>query len=246
MTLTRQEISLLAHRRHPIACPLSDASVALLIEALGLDGGRLLDVGCGEGEWLARIGGRARASGVDLSAPALARAREKLGPGVDLIEAAAEDVLARGGGWDAVLCNGSCHALGGAEPAIARLGEALAPGGVLLFSDGVWQSRPTDAALAGLGAEEGDIPHIGRVFDALLAAGLAVERVHLSSQAEWDEYETAWCGALEQRAGEIEGDAPDDAALLRQTAREHRSGYRDGYRGVLGYLAVVARRPAMH
>ena len=58
--------------------------------------------------------------------------------------------------------------------------------------------------------------------------------------------ETAWCGALEQRAGEIEGDDPDDAALLRQTAREHWSGYRDGYLGVLGYLAVVARRPVMH
>ncbi|MXO58117.1 methyltransferase domain-containing protein [Altererythrobacter salegens] len=244
MTLTRQEISLIAHAGHPIACPLSDATVAALIDALGLPGGaRVLDVGCGEGEWLARLSGRELTlCGVDLSAPALARAEGRLGPAVRLVEAPAAEFLAAEERWDAILCNGACHALGGAQSALGLLAERLAPGGALLFSDGFWQERPSPAALAALGATESDIPYLSQVFAAIETAGLRVESIALSSQQEWEDYETAWCAGAESHAERIASSAPDDAAQLREAARRHRAEYLDGYRGVLGYFAVIAHR----
>ena len=243
MTLTRQEISLIAHGDHPIACPMSDASVAALLDGLALRAGaEVLDLGCGEGEWLARLAGRGLAlCGVDLSAPALRRAGERLGDAARLVEAPAADFLAEESVWDAILCNGACHALGGAEAAIGTLAHRLAPGGVLLFSDGFWQRKPSPAALAALGAEEGDIPFLAPIIAAVEAAGLVVETVVISSEEEWDGYESAWCGALERNADRIAGHAPSDAAQLRETARSHRAQYLEGYRGALGYVAVIAR-----
>ena len=48
------EISHHAHAHHPVMAPLSDASVARLLDRLLPSSGRLLDLGCGQGEWIRR------------------------------------------------------------------------------------------------------------------------------------------------------------------------------------------------
>src|SRR3954454_15383960 len=73
--------SVIARRWHPIAAPVSAETLRLVVQRLGLPpGGRLLDLGCGFGEWLRGAleggpGGRGR--GGDLSPPGLAEARQR-------------------------------------------------------------------------------------------------------------------------------------------------------------------------
>ncbi|MGO4756708.1 cyclopropane-fatty-acyl-phospholipid synthase family protein, partial [Streptomyces sp. 2MCAF27] len=84
--MNREKISRLAHADHPIASPIDDDAVRRLLE-VGLPRGdeRVLDLGCGGGEWLLRALSaqpKVHAEGVDISEPALADARaaaERLG-----------------------------------------------------------------------------------------------------------------------------------------------------------------------
>ena len=51
----RHEISHHAHAHHPLMAPLSDATVDRVLDRLlPAGGGRLLDLGCGRGEWIRR------------------------------------------------------------------------------------------------------------------------------------------------------------------------------------------------
>ena len=53
--MDRRQLSHLAHRDHPVAAPLDDASVGrLLTLALPRGDERVLDLGCGEAAWLLR------------------------------------------------------------------------------------------------------------------------------------------------------------------------------------------------
>ncbi|KAF0834577.1 SAM-dependent methyltransferase [Ornithinibacter aureus] len=67
--MQRHGISHLAHAHHPVMAPLSDASVARLLDRLLPAKGRLLDLGCGQGEWIRRalsVRDGVTAVGVDL------------------------------------------------------------------------------------------------------------------------------------------------------------------------------------
>jgi len=71
--------SAIAHRWHPVAAPVSDANLHRLLTRLGpVD--RVLDLGCGFGEWLLaalEAAPGAHGVGVDTSRPALEEARRR-------------------------------------------------------------------------------------------------------------------------------------------------------------------------
>ncbi|MFD9701292.1 hypothetical protein [Lentzea sp. NPDC059081] len=51
----RHELAALAHNDHPISAPLSDSTVAHLLQrAIREQDDHLLDLGCGDGTWLLR------------------------------------------------------------------------------------------------------------------------------------------------------------------------------------------------
>ncbi|NYI04543.1 SAM-dependent methyltransferase [Allostreptomyces psammosilenae] len=245
--MDRQRISAIAHGDHPIAAPLSEESVARLLDRAVPSGtGRLLDLGCGTGTWLRRaLADRPglRADGVDTDAAAIAAGREA---------AAAEGLADRlalhvrdateftaAVPYDLVLCVGATHAFGGLFPALEAARRHLAPGGGVLVGDGFWERAPDRGTLeAGFAADEYD--DLATTVDRITAAGWAPVYGHVSTGAEWDEYEWSWTGTLTRWALDHPEDPGGEAAL--RAASEHRAAWLHGYRGTLGFVTLLLRR----
>ncbi|WP_233576283.1 hypothetical protein [Saccharopolyspora rhizosphaerae] len=51
--MDHRELSALAHAGHPVAAPVSDATVTTLLRRAEV-GSAVLDLGCGAGEWVLR------------------------------------------------------------------------------------------------------------------------------------------------------------------------------------------------
>ena len=98
----------------------------------------VLDVGCGTGELLRKVGDRfpetARA-GLDLSEQMLTVARGKLGEGVELVLGDAERLPFADGRFEVLLCCDSFHHYPNPEAAVDEFARVLQPGGILLLAD---------------------------------------------------------------------------------------------------------------
>ncbi|MFJ8128582.1 class I SAM-dependent methyltransferase [Streptomyces hydrogenans] len=99
---------------------------------------RVLDVGCGTGEMTLRLAAAGHVvTGVDPNPRMLAvaagrlAARPDLGDRVRLVGAAVDTLPFRRERFDAVCCHGVLMYLDAPEPAVARLAELVAPGGLL-------------------------------------------------------------------------------------------------------------------
>jgi SAM-dependent methyltransferase len=239
------ELSRRAHADHPIAAPLGSGSVDGLLGALTpTPGGRVLDLGCGTGEWLLRLlvaRPDLHGVGVDLSAPALEEARRRTG---ELgLEERVTWVEGDGATWsdgavDVVLCIGATHALGGPAGTLGAMRGHLAPGGQALLGDELWERPPSPEAQAALDAGPDDLPDLPGLVATAAAHGFEVGYGHVSTLEEWDDYEWSWTGslvrwALHEAAGE------DDRVQALDAARTHRDGWLRGYRGELGFATLV-------
>ncbi|MEO3974793.1 class I SAM-dependent methyltransferase [Streptomyces sp. CAU 1734] len=244
--MDRQTISAIAHGDHPIAAPLADASVAgLLDRALPRGDERLLDLGCGEGTWLkraARDRPALRAVGIDIDTATIDRSREVIAAnGLDdqiaLYAGDARD-FAPSHPFDLVLCVGSTHAFGGLLPSLAAARAHLAPGGSVLIGEGFWEREP-DARTLAAGFTADEYESLAVTVDRITADGWTPVHAHVSSLAEWDDYEWSWTGTL-ARWGLDNSAHPESAEALR-AAREHRDAWLHGYRGTLGFVTLLLR-----
>ncbi|WP_329561181.1 SAM-dependent methyltransferase [Kitasatospora sp. NBC_01266] len=242
--MNREQISELAHADHPIKSPLDDDSVRRLLEH-GLPRGdeRVLDLGCGTGEWLLRALAahpRLRAEGVDISEDALTRAREAasaLGVQERLVlhhQEAAD--FSSPHGFDLVLSVGAAHAFGGLLPALAAARERLAPGGRVLIGDGFWDREPSHEAVEMLG----NFTDLATTMDRVVADGWTPVHGHVSTRSELDDYEWACWGSLASWA--LDHPAEPDSAQVLETAATRRSEWLRVYRDTLGFVCLVLRR----
>jgi len=246
--MDRQLLSTLAHQDHPIAAPLSDITVQRLLQrALPRGDERVLDLGCGEGEWLIRaLTGRpgTRADGVDLSPSALAKARDaSAAAGLDdrltLHEQDARQFTAPHT-FDLVLDVGATHAFGGLLPALTAARAHLGPSGCVLVGEGFWECEPTPAALAALDGSPDEFDDLSTTVDRVTADGWTPVYGHVSTIEEWDDYEWSWTGSLSRWALDNPRDPGSEAA--GEAAQAHRDGWLNGYRGVLGFVTLLLRR----
>ncbi|MGH8225293.1 MAG: class I SAM-dependent methyltransferase [Gammaproteobacteria bacterium] len=115
------------------------ATIAHTLGALApRPGKRILDVGCGTGLALARLGETAtdlRLVGVDLSPEMLARARSRLPASVSLAHADARRLPFAAAQFDAVITSSALHYLDDPAPALFEAARVLAPGGRLIVTD---------------------------------------------------------------------------------------------------------------
>ncbi|MGK4584065.1 SAM-dependent methyltransferase [Kitasatospora sp. HPMI-4] len=242
--MNREEISALAHADHPIKAPLSDDSVRRLLgHALPRGDERVLDLGCGGGEWLLRALAehpRLHAEGVDISEVALAQAdRAALSRGVrDRLvlhrQEAAEFSSPRP--FDLVLNVASSHAFGGLLPTLAEARRHLAPGGRVLIGEGIWNREPSPEAVEMLG----DFTDLATTVERVAADGWTPVQGHVSTREELDGYEWACWGSLASWALDHPDD-PDSSQAL-ETAAVRRTEWLRDYRDSWGFVCLVLRR----
>jgi SAM-dependent methyltransferase len=242
--VNRDQMSKIAHANHPIKSPIDDDSVRELLErGIPRPDARVLDLGCGGGEWLLRAlstSPRLRAEGVDISEDALAQAREAasgLGVQERLVlhhEAAADFVSAHS--FDLVLSVGAAHAFGGLLPTLAAARKHLAPGGRVLVGDGFWEKEPSPEAVEMLG----DLADLATTLDRVTADGWTPVHGHVSTRRELDDYEWACWGSMAAWALDHPDD-PDSSQVL-STAATRRSEWLRSYRDSFGFVCLVLRQ----
>ena len=249
----RLRVTTIAHADHLFLSPLSLSKADWLIDLLDLpSGASVLDVGCGKAAFLRRVLERyptAAGIGIDINAGFLATAAaEAIGEGVarrlTLQQRPAAEYLETSPRFDALLCSGASHALGGFDGVTAAASRILNRAGVLLLGEGFWRQLPAPDYLSVLGATiEEMTDHAGNVA-RLRRAGFDVLAAAAASADEWDVYEGLYCRA-QIRWARAHPEDPFASEMLVKASRWHDAYLRWG-RDTLGfgwYLAVPSGPP---
>ncbi len=237
----RDQRSVIGHASHDLMSPLSDGTVATLIEQIGyLD--CLLDVGCGKAAFARRMLGSGRAgSAVCIERnPVLAaygrRKAEKEGLAIrirwivgDVSDWRASDR------FDGLAVIGASQALGGLSGALAFAADHLIPGGKLVLGEPVWASPPPAEYLQFLGTDGSETVTPEALATALESAGFRVEHRHRSTPDEWSSYEDPYFATL---AAYTTSDGQQPYAAGAHTFANMQAKYG---RVSMGFEAVVAR-----
>jgi cyclopropane fatty-acyl-phospholipid synthase-like methyltransferase len=247
--MDRARFSTIAHRDHAYCNPLDPIVLDGVLDRLALhEGGRVLDIGCGKGTLLIRIAERYGASGVgvDINAAFLTEGRalaERRGVAsrVELRETEASRLAAETASFDAGLCIGSTHALGGYRPTLCALARWVRPGGAVLVGEGYWRREPEPEYLERLGATADEMTTHEETIGAGTAEGLEPAGDWVSSQRDWDRYEDLYARTVETWAATHAEDR--DAPAARERIRRWRETYQRWGRDTLGFGLYLFTRP---
>jgi SAM-dependent methyltransferase len=243
--------TVIAHGGRSVLGPLSGERLDGLVGRTPLErGDRVIEIGCGKGDLLARLLSRwpeTTGEGFDQNPWFLAMARaasERVGVAgrVSFIETDAASAPVADGSVAMGVAMGASGIFGDHAATVAVLARAVRPGGVVLFGDGVWIREPPAAGLASFGMSRDELPDGPDEFAGLgMKAGLEVLDVEVVDEDEWDAYEDSYAGAIERWVAANISDPEAEAFLAR--ARLFRSSYAEWRRDALGFAVARFRVP---
>ncbi len=243
----RQRFSAIAHGEMAIMNPLSPDTVDRAVEAVELPaGGRILDLGCGKAELLARLAERyaAHGVGVEHSPHLLTVARERVSQlpagHVEILEGDARSFTSPEP-FDLVVCIGPGWEHPGFRALLESLEPHVAPGGQLLVGDGYWRAEPSAEYLTLLGARRDEMTT--HDLNGMVGVDLGMQPLWSGSatQQDWDRYEFGYFATVDRWAA-AHPDDPEREAFMGQ-ARLVRDRYLRGGRDCLGFGIYLFRVP---
>lgn len=178
--------------------PLHASKADRIIKQLNLkSGSHVLDVGCGDGEFLVRVAERYEIRGVgldhneDLIGKAQAKSSQRVKSGnVTFSTQDAANFSSQTSLYDLIICIGSEFIFGGYEAALKKLKPSLAPNGLLLIGTIFWKQEPTHEYLQRMGGENPYFDHSTTVAKAV-QQGFLPFYICRSSDDEWDDFESS-------------------------------------------------------
>jgi SAM-dependent methyltransferase len=232
---------IVAERDHEIQNPTSEEKLRLLGERLRLDSGsRVLDIASGRGGpalLLAREFG-CRVEGIELrpefQAVAVERAEEE---GLaHLVSSRVGDALQEElpGGYDVAMCLGATFVWGGLAGTLDALEPVVRHGGHVVVGEPFWRKLPLPDDY-----EERNAPYttLEGTVAILESGGLRTVAVIVSSEDDWDRYETLHWRAVEEWLAENPDDP--DAADIRAHHEHYKRTYLRHGRELVGWAIFV-------
>jgi len=248
----RFRFTTIAHAGRALLGPLSAESVEGLLASIDLrpPGGEraaVLDVGCGKGEILVRAMRRfgATGTGVDPNPAFLSEAKARaagvaLQDDIDLRCATFDEAGLPPGAFDLAICTGATHAFGDLGAALAGLAGLVRGHGWAMLGHGYWRREPAAEYLAAFGGSADELAPLEATLGAAAGSGWTLAAHHVSTPAEWDDYELAYAATMRAWLG-ADPDDPD-APAFRARIETWSAAYDRWGRGTMGFVTMLLRR----
>ncbi len=222
----------------PLSIEKTDQIIALLDLPLAA---RVVDLGCGEGEFLIRVMERygAIGHGIDPQTSALEKCRAKSKGRVNpehlhLFAKHGADFDWSQEQFDLAICIGASHAFEGFNPTLRKLKKHVRPNGLILMADIFWKKRPAKeyADFLGEGWPPPDIDFSARVIAGEKEGLLALYSVP-SSQEEWDHFEGEFATKRFRKALAMSDEEARNGAVMK--TKIWRDAYFKWGRSTMGF-----------
>jgi ubiquinone/menaquinone biosynthesis C-methylase UbiE len=216
--------------------PISEEKANLIIAILKLKSTcHVIDIGCGDGEFLTRIQKKygAECLGLDIDPACIKLAEQKiqqhdLAENLRFQEADVQDAQLIKNSYQLAVCIGSTHAFGQGEiaysNALKQMSEIVKTNGMILVGEGYWKKKPEQEYLDFMGDPVGVYNSHEKNIQIAESLGLIPLYATISNQDEWDHFE--WCFKMKAEHSLIAEPDNEKAKEKLQAVRQWNKYYR--------------------
>jgi cyclopropane fatty-acyl-phospholipid synthase-like methyltransferase len=232
---------------------MSEAKADLIINILNVKStGKVIDIGCGDGEFLTRVHKKSGAEcmGLDIDPSCITLAEKKLGhqgsaENLSFRLADIQDTHLEINIYELAICIGSTHAFGQGEVAysnaLMHMSKLVKPKGLILVGEGYWKKKPAKEYLDFIGDPVGVYNSHEKNIQLAESLGLIVLYAAISNQDEWDHVE--WCFKMKAQRAVIAEPDNEKARKKLNGVQQWNKYYRKFGRTTMGFGFYLFMKP---